>query len=199
LTLSVLAHYLRWSAGLAGAETQTTEAERACLGRHAMGRSRAAEVGVWHGVTTRMLAGFVAPGGVLYAIDPYPAGRLGVNFQRRIARREVAGVNRSVRVEWLRMTGVEAAGRLAEGRESVDFVFIDGDHSYDGLRADWEAWSPLVAPGGVVGLHDSRSCPGRNIDEAGSVRFVSEVIHRDPRFSLAEEVETLSVFRRAGG
>lgn len=36
----------------------------------------------------------------------------------------------------------------------VDFLFIDGDHSYDGVKADFENFSPLVRPGGLVGFHD---------------------------------------------
>jgi predicted O-methyltransferase YrrM len=36
----------------------------------------------------------------------------------------------------------------------LDVLFIDGDHSYGGVRADWEMYGPLVAPGGVVAFHD---------------------------------------------
>lgn len=37
---------------------------------------------------------------------------------------------------------------------AVDFLFIDGDHSYDGARADFEIYSPLVRPGGIIAFHD---------------------------------------------
>ncbi len=36
-----------------------------------------------------------------------------------------------------------------------DFMFIDGDHSYDGVCADWHVYSPMVRPGGVVAFHDT--------------------------------------------
>jgi len=36
----------------------------------------------------------------------------------------------------------------------VDMLFIDGDHSYDGVKADYEMYAPLVRPGGLVGFHD---------------------------------------------
>lgn len=35
-----------------------------------------------------------------------------------------------------------------------DFVFIDGDHSYDGVRMDWLNYSKMVEYGGVVAFHD---------------------------------------------
>lgn len=37
---------------------------------------------------------------------------------------------------------------------TYDFVFIDADHSYEGCKADIEAWAPLVKPGGWLGGHD---------------------------------------------
>jgi predicted O-methyltransferase YrrM len=192
-----LGHFLRWKIGLAQAETQTTPAERDCLARMAEGLSRVVEVGVWHGVTTRRLRAAMAPTGTLWAVDPYPRGRLGVSLPRRIALREVGSAGGAA-VEWVRTTGVEAA-RLygAAGEPPVELVFIDGDHSFEGLRADWEAWSLLVAPRGCIALHDSRSWGGRRIDDAGSAVFTREVVLRDPRWQVEEEVDSLTVVRRA--
>jgi predicted O-methyltransferase YrrM len=120
-----------------------------------------------------------------------------VSFQRYIARSELRRVPDG-EVRWIRTTGADAARSLgSELAGAVDFVFIDWDHSYDGLRADWEGWSPLVAAGGVVALHDSRSSRERQIEDAGSARYTRQVICRNPRFELADEVDTLTVVRRA--
>jgi cephalosporin hydroxylase len=35
-----------------------------------------------------------------------------------------------------------------------DFLFIDGGHDYDTVKADWDNYSPMVRPGGLVGFHD---------------------------------------------
>lgn len=40
-----------------------------------------------------------------------------------------------------------------DGR-SVDVLHIDGDHSYDGVRTDFEMYEPLVRPRGLVLIHD---------------------------------------------
>jgi predicted O-methyltransferase YrrM len=51
-------------------------------------------------------------------------------------------------------------------KASVDFLFIDGDHSYDGVRADFENYAPLVRPGGLIAFHDvdSTNNPTSEVD-----------------------------------
>jgi predicted O-methyltransferase YrrM len=137
----------------------------------------------------------MSPSGTLFAVDPYPAGRLGFSIQQVIARREVSRVPNG-RVIWIRKTGAEAVKGFIQADETVDFVFIDGDHSYESLRGDWEGWSSVVRPGGIVALHDSRSSADRNIDDAGSVRYTREVILVSPRFESIEAIDSLTVLRR---
>jgi predicted O-methyltransferase YrrM len=38
--------------------------------------------------------------------------------------------------------------------EDIDLLFIDGDHSYDGVKMDFEMYSPLVKKGGIIAVHD---------------------------------------------
>lgn len=53
------------------------------------------------------------------------------------------------------------------GNSKIDFLFIDGDHSYEGVRMDYLLWSPLVRPGGVIGFHDinNRDIEGVQVDQ----------------------------------
>ncbi|HWI53962.1 MAG TPA: class I SAM-dependent methyltransferase [Symbiobacteriaceae bacterium] len=39
-------------------------------------------------------------------------------------------------------------------QKPISLLFIDGDHSYDGARADYERFSPHVVPGGIIAFHD---------------------------------------------
>lgn len=50
-----------------------------------------------------------------------------------------------------RMTSVEA-GKIFN--EKIDFVFIDGDHSYEGVKQDVDLWLPRLKSGGIIALHD---------------------------------------------
>lgn len=37
---------------------------------------------------------------------------------------------------------------------SLDLLFIDGDHSYEGVKADWEAYKEFLSAGSIVIFHD---------------------------------------------
>ncbi len=39
--------------------------------------------------------------------------------------------------------------------KSIDFLFIDGDHTYEGVKKDYELYSPLVRRGGIIAFHDT--------------------------------------------
>jgi uncharacterized Rossmann fold enzyme len=52
----------------------------------------------------------------------------------------------------LAMRSTQAAALVTDG--SLDFVFIDADHSYEGARADIRAWRSKVKPGGLLCGHD---------------------------------------------
>jgi cephalosporin hydroxylase len=49
--------------------------------------------------------------------------------------------------------------KLALDGYAPDLVFIDGAHDYKSARRDWDLYSPLVASGGLVVLHDTQGYP----------------------------------------
>lgn len=49
-------------------------------------------------------------------------------------------------------TRCEVADILAG--EKLDFLFIDGDHSKEGVMLDWEDYKSFVRPGGLIAFHD---------------------------------------------
>jgi hypothetical protein len=51
-----------------------------------------------------------------------------------------------------RMTSKEAVADFDD--ESVDWVYIDGDHHYAAVKSDLELWYPKVRPGGILSGRD---------------------------------------------
>lgn len=41
------------------------------------------------------------------------------------------------------------------GKWPIDFLFIDGDHTYEAVKQDFELYSPLVRKGGIIAFHDA--------------------------------------------
>jgi hypothetical protein len=75
------------------------------------------------------------------------------------------------RAKIMRMDSVDAAAQMADA--SLDLVFLDADHSYQGVREDLVAWVPKVKPGGWIGGHDYEN-PEPKFDFSGVERAVNE-------------------------
>ena len=73
---------------------------------------------------------------------------------------------------------------LLEGRP-VDLLFIDGDHTYSGVKADLEMYSPLVRVGGLIGFHDI--VPGPEADVGGVPRLWEEIKARVQTNEIVED------------
>jgi len=46
------------------------------------------------------------------------------------------------------------AVKKAMGEDKADLLFIDGDHTYEGVKSDFDMYSPLVRQGGLIAFHD---------------------------------------------
>jgi len=71
---------------------------------------------------------------------------------------------------------------LLDGDE-VDMLFIDGDHSYDGVEQDFYMYGPMVRPGGIIGCHDicNHGRPDVQVDQWwASLRIPKEEIITEP-------------------
>lgn len=135
-------------------------AELTWLARQAEKHHTIAEIGSYVGRSTRALADNTK--GQVYAIDTWegsieheidlvgkPEGYLYDNFLSN-----VGDLVEKKRILPLRMKSLEAARLFMQDGIRFDMIFIDAGHLYDDVRADIEAWLPLLAPGGIICGHD---------------------------------------------
>ncbi|HYC34328.1 MAG TPA: class I SAM-dependent methyltransferase [Candidatus Paceibacterota bacterium] len=89
---------------------------------------------------------------------------------------------------------------VKEFTSPIGFIFIDGDHTYEAVKQDFEEWFPLVEKSGYIAFHDS----ARPIDAThdkwengwpGPSRLVREIRERGD-LELVEQVKSLSVFQK---
>jgi MMP 1-O-methyltransferase len=132
-----------------------SEVELAYLADTASKSNVIVEVGSWKGRSTLALA--CNTSGTVYAVDTWKGteqqgdelaqheeGWLLEEFKRN-----TTGLDNIVICEGPSM---EMAKRY-EGL-LIDMLFIDGYHTYEGVRDDILSWSPMVRPGGVICGHD---------------------------------------------
>ena len=62
---------------------------------------------------------------------------------------KVLGLDQKVRI----IVGDSAKVQIS--KEVVGLVFVDGDHSYEGVKRDITAWYPRLRPGGFLCFHDA--------------------------------------------
>lgn len=187
-------HLIRYCLSLDSAETQTTQAERTTVAKYATGRLRAAEIGVFEGVTTGVIAQALDERGELYAIDPFIVGRVGICWSKPIARRQTYLGSPKCKIHFIERFSHQAAAQI-EG--IFDFIFIDGDHSLDGITQDWKDWSGRVPPGGIIALHDTVVPPHNpRVAQLGSHLYFCAHIQHDDRFVVVEQIDSLSILQR---
>jgi predicted O-methyltransferase YrrM len=59
--------------------------------------------------------------------------------------------------------------------QSIEVLFVDGDHTYEGASADFERWGAFVRPGGHVLFHDAVDTGGYGNVYPGVARAVAEI------------------------
>jgi len=85
---------------------------------------------------------------------------------------------------------------------AYDVVFVDGDHTYDGVRADVERWLPGIKPGGHLVLHDALvptpERPWAQLWKVEGVQRYREQLMDHPEVELAGHAGTLAHFVKRG-
>lgn len=84
--------------------------------------------------------------------------------------------------------------------KSIDFLFIDGDHTYKGVKQDFNNWFKHVKNDGFILLHDSRRISGTkdnvfNRGWEGPTKLANELKERDD-LKLIDEVYSLTIWKK---
>jgi predicted O-methyltransferase YrrM len=123
----------------------------------ALGPSTVVEIGTASGGTLFMLTRVASADATIVSID-LPGGHFGGGYfaWRTPLYRSFAKPGQ--RVHLFRRDSHDPATlealRETLGGKMVDFLLIDGDHTYEGVRKDFEMYRTLVRPGGMIGFHD---------------------------------------------
>lgn len=139
--------------------THLTAREKDLLFRLARSRSAGnlVEIGSYLGASSCALAAGIADNdgqGHLYCIDTW--GNDAMTEGKKDTMGEFATNTRvfASRISTVRGFSTDVVDEISKRVSSVDMLFIDGDHSYEGCRADWLAYKPLLARNAIIVCHD---------------------------------------------
>jgi Methyltransferase domain len=120
-----------------------------------LGYTVGAEVGVDKGEYSELLCQTI-PGLHLFCVDPYSTYKDYVDFTDQAALDANYATARErlapYHVTFLRLFN----GYLSFPNNCLDFVYIDGNHSFEAVTQDLNTWPAKVRPGGIVSGHDWR-------------------------------------------
>lgn len=134
------------------------------------------EIGSFRGRSTLALAlgSRLHCGNRVYAVDPHLpfsgvlGGRFGPEDQAELYRSIVENSAGDI-VSVVSLPSVAAA--RAWNDRNIGLLWIDGDHRYESVLQDYEAWLPFVADDGIVAFHD--------VPFEGVQRVIREAMRRD--------------------
>lgn len=149
------------------------------------GIKKGAEIGVDHGKYAEQLLRGI-PGLQLLCIDPWLPYTEGteVHDQENIsaiyheAHERLTPLNANV----LRATSMEAVQYI--DNNSLDFIFIDGNHSYSYVLEDITEWYKKLKPGGIMVGHDYKEDKVNDYGVIEAVQKYTTDNHITPWFVL---------------
>jgi predicted O-methyltransferase YrrM len=148
------------------------------------------EVGSYRGRSTCALA-IGAEGARVYAIEPHEsfAGVLGGSFGPPDRRAFFENLLRVGVVEKVRLVNLSAEVVCKGWTLPIGLLWIDGDHTEEGVRRDFGAFEPFLQAGGVVAFHDARD------PEGGPAKLIEE-LRASGAYEPADAVGELIALRR---
>ena len=154
-----------------------------------VGTGTVVEIGRFKGGSTVVFSAALAGGSALWSYDlhvPARPGLHGAELDDELrAALERLGLLRQVHL----VVGDSRTVELPPG--PYDIVFVDGDHSYEGARADAERFGPGLRPGGHLLFHDAVDTASYGNVYPGVQRAAAELA-RDARFAQAEGAGTIA-------
>lgn len=192
--------------GLIQPRPMHTEAEAELLTRLATGARCVVEIGVYEGSSAFVFCDALTPEAELHLIDPFVDES---GWAMRPGWHATPSATRFAVHRRARRGGPSICWHIARSQDvgrgwrgpAPDVVFVDGDHSPQGCREDWDVWHPHVRAGGAIAFHDARLGSPGGTGSPGPTSVVADLFHEgEPPdgWRLDGEVDTLVALRREG-
>ena len=161
-------------------------------------KSTVVEIGSWKGKSTFCIAKGLRDG-MIYAIDPF-------NAEGEEGSKEIYAESKGEKPlieqfdDNMCKYGVESKVKTLKGYSkefinefsTIDFLFIDGDHSIEGCDFDYMNFSPFISKGGYLAFHDYY--PDR--DELGPTWVIKNRVLKSEEFKFHKQFDSLWIAQK---
>ena len=156
------------------------------------------EIGSWKGKSTWCIAQGLKKGKV-HCIDPFNAA--GEDGSKEIYEKTKGNISlleqfqnnmKGISPEVTVITHKGYSSDFTNAIPSIDFLFIDGDHSIEGCRFDYENFENEVKVGGFLAFHDYY--PDR--PELGTTWVIQNLVKQNKNYIHYNDFDSLSVFKK---
>lgn len=166
------------------ARSHLTVKERICLRDCARGRSRIAEIGSYVGASACCFgaASCGTTDALIICIDTWRNDAMTEGSRNTWREFQTNTSHYRNRIIPVRGFSVDVVDQVKAITPTLDILFIDGDHSYGGVKADWEGYKGFLRAGSIVVFHDY-----------GWAEGVKRVVHEDvlPLVSTADNLPNM--------
>jgi len=155
--------------------------------KNCKGKGVIVEIGSWKGKSTVCLARGSKMGSntKIYAIDPHISEKEHKIFYGN--KSTIEEFKRNIKMAKVDDI-VEPIVKTSEGaarnwNKPIEFLWVDGDHSYEMAKLDFDLWSPYLIEGGIIAFHDS--------GEAGVKRVICDLVSESNNFKNSGLVNSI--------
>jgi SAM-dependent methyltransferase len=149
------------------------------------------EIGRFIGGSTFLIASAMREGGRLISLDLHV--KMMLNEKGDIYDKELEiALNRFGLKEKVEIVVADSAAYPNKGL-AVDFLFLDGDHTYEGARRDYEHWINVLKPSGHILFHDACDSDSYRFAHSGIKKLVGE-LSIEKKLGKVKEIGTLAHF-----
>lgn len=173
--------------------TQTSSVEQHLIKKYTQNKLTAVEIGVFEAVNTALIAESLSDNGKLYAIDPFFKVSLGFSYQKIISYKNIKRANQQKKIIWLEGLSDLMVDKVPMG---IDFIFIDGDHSFEAVKKDFELYQKKLSKDGVIAIHDAALFEnGWTKADWGPVRLINEIVIPSGNWQIVDTVDSLVIIK----
>ncbi len=151
------------------------------------------EIGSYSGESSQV---FVEETKFLYCIDPWKNGYdpedEASEIQPMSEIEQIFNTRMQTYQNYMKLKTTSIQASTTFDNESLDFIYIDGNHTLEAIKNDITHWLPKIKPNGVIGGHDYNINPINK--RAGYVKSVTNAFFNKPPLALFPDHSWIYLF-----